>query len=98
MSPALAIPASHVEKAAVTGMVAAAQKVGVHEGQRRSAKADFEKHLARRWQQEIAAFENDEQAKGQAVLDRLWRERRELAEEEARIRRYLDPFNTGLYD
>jgi hypothetical protein len=58
---------------------------------------DFERRTYARLQQEIAETDTP-QARYQSILDRWWEGRLAAAEEERRIRRYLDPFNTGLYD
>jgi hypothetical protein len=54
----------------------------------------YNQRMARRAQQELAEFENNPQATGQAILDRWWQSQRDDAAEYRRRMRELNP--TGL--
>jgi hypothetical protein len=54
----------------------------------------YDQRLTAKIQKDIAAFESDRVAKGQAVLDRWWQERLDAAAEHRRMMRELNP--TGL--
>jgi hypothetical protein len=61
------------------------------------SESEYNRRAQEQLQKELAELETP-QAKYQAILDR-WREQCAAAEaEERRLRRYLDPFNTGIYN
>jgi hypothetical protein len=54
----------------------------------------YEQRTAARLRQEVQQFENNPQAVGQQILDRLWQARLDEAAEHQRLMRELNP--TGL--
>jgi hypothetical protein len=58
----------------------------------------YEQIAAAQLRREIAEFENNNQATGQAVLDHWWRSKLELEAEERRLRRELNPTGLRVWD
>jgi hypothetical protein len=58
---------------------------------------EYNKRVQDQVQREIAEVESPG-ARYQTVLDRWFGEKRAIAEEEARIKKSLDPYNLKLYD